>query len=166
MSFWKSIFKNANNKPQEENINNEISSKFREWVIKSINLIGVQGREMENDELYEFLIKNGIPEIDAGEIIIFLPPAFCRKLLPEIKWQPNYIDYYSNEKQVKRKYSENKRYVIIEQETENYWNAFPSNEVVLNIAGRAAEFKAINQMLNNGGKLEDVELAESYVIRY
>lgn len=159
MNFWKTIF----GEPKSEN---EISPKFRNWAKSSIKLIGMEGGQMENEELHNYLIQNGIPEFDAGELIIFLPTAFCRKLLPEIKFLSEYVDFYSKNKQIKRKYSENKRYLIMEEETDIYWNNNPNKKVVLNIAGRSAEFNAINKMLNNGGKLEDVKLTESYVIRY
>lgn len=166
MGFWKSMFGNFNNNSKKDDTNDVIEEQFREWVIHSIDLIGKLGEGMENDELHEILMENGIPDTDTSEILIFLPTAFCRKLLPEINWLPNYIDYYSEEKQIKRKYSENKRYVVIEQETENYWNSNPSSEVVGNIAGRSAEFNAINKMLHDGGELENARVTESYVIRY
>lgn len=166
MSFWKSLFGNSNNESEKEKNDYEIPRQFRDWVIKSINLIGRNGAKMENEELHELLIRNGISNIDAEEIIIFLPTAFCRKLLPDINWLPNYIDFYSDQKQVLRRYEDNERYLIIEEETDNYWKSNPSNEVVLNIAGRSSEFNAINQMLNDGGQLENVGLTESLVIRY
>jgi hypothetical protein len=53
----------------------------------------------------------------------------------------------------------------MEEETEKYWNDTPNNEWILNIAGRSAEFHAINQLLNDGGRLEDVQISESYVLR-
>lgn len=112
-----------------------------------------------------YLVSNGIPDYEAGELIIFLPTAFCRKMLPELNWLPNYFDYYSEKKKIRRKYQENQRYLIIKEETEKYWNQSPNKDFVLNIAGRSAEFNAINQLLNDGGKLEDVQLTESYVIR-
>ncbi len=165
MSFWKTIFGKSKKIKSESQLENEISTEFRNWVKSSIKLIGIEGGDMENEELHNYLIQNGIPEFDAGELIIFLPTAFCRKLLPDIKWLPEYVDYYSKKKQIKKKYNENNRYLIIEEETEKYWNNNPSKKIVLNIAGRSAEFNAINKMLNNGGKLEDVKLTESYVIR-
>lgn len=120
---------------------------------------------MENEELYEYLISKGLPEYEAGELIIFLPTAFCRKMLPDLNWLPGYFDFYSEKKTIRRKYRDNPRYLIIEEETKAYWNGNPNNDFVLNIAARSAEFNAINQLLNDGGKLEDVKLTESYVFR-
>jgi hypothetical protein len=161
MNFWKKIF----GKP-ESSKDKKISPQFKDWVQKSIRLIGTEGSKLENEELLEYLIQKGIPEFEANEIILFLPTAFCRKLLPKLNWPSKYVDYYSKMKQISKKYQDNERYTIMENETNKYWNDKPTNEVVLNIAGRSAEFDAINQMLNDGGELENVRLTESYVIRF
>jgi hypothetical protein len=120
---------------------------------------------MKNEELYGYLISKGIPDYEAGELMIFLPIAFCRKKLPELNWHPDYFDYYSEKKKIRRKYQDNPRYLIIKDETEKYCNRNPNKEFVLNIVSRSAEFNSINQLLNNGGKFEDIQLTESYVIR-
>lgn len=143
----------------------EIPTDFEILVEKSIGLIGTSEDGLDNEGLHQHLIKNGIPEQEAEEIIIFLPVAFCKKLLPELNWQPNYIEYYSKRNQVKKKYSENGRFIIIEKITEEYWGNNPNRDIVMRVAGWSAEFNAINQLLNDGGKLEDVVLTESYVIR-
>lgn len=161
MSLWKSLFGKSKSYKGEE----ELPKEFRNWVRKSIQIIGEDLQERENEALQKYLIQKGIPASEAGEIIIFLPTAFCRKLLPELNWLPEYYDYYSESKKVKRKYQDNHRYLIIEEETEKYWEETPNNEAILRMAGRSAEFGAINQLLNAGGKLEDIELARSYVIR-
>ena len=166
MSFWKSIFGKSKEVKNENEIENSMPPQFRLWVTTAIQLMGTEASEMENEELHEYLLQNGIPEFDAGEIIVFLPMAFCRQLLPDVKWLPEYIDYYSEKKKIKKVYKENSRYLIIEEETEKYWNENPANEVVLNIAGRSAEYNAINQMLKDGGKLENVRLTESLVMRF
>ena len=168
MSLWKSLFgKSKSDEPKRvEKIKEQVPNEFRNWVKMSIQIIGNDLKNMENEELHNHLIKKGIPEFEAGEIIIFLPTAFCRKLLPQLNWLSEYYDYYSDKKQIKRKYRENQRYVIMEEETNNYWNQNPNNEEIIKIAGRSSEFDAINQMLNAGGKLENVKLTEAYVIRY
>lgn len=164
MSLWKSLFGKSKS-DESEKLDKEVPIEFRNWVKKSISIIGNNSMNMENEELHNYLVSKGIPEIEAGEIIIFLPTTFCRKLLPELNWLQEYYDYYSDKKQIKRKYHENKRYLIMEEETNNYWNHTPNNEEILKIAGRSSELNAINQMLNAGGKLEDVRLTESYVFR-
>lgn len=165
MGIWKSLFgKSEEIKALIEEP--EIPDNFKELTEKAIEFIGRDSKNMENEELLDYLISKGIPDFEAGELIIFLPIAFIRKMLFEVKWLPNYYDVYSEKKKIKRKYSDNMRYKIIERETERYWNSASYNEYVLNIAGRSAEFHAINDLLlNHGEKLVDMELTETCIIR-
>ena len=162
MGIWKHLFGKSNTSDQLETI---LPTHYRELTKKTIELIGKNSKAMENEQLHEYLISHGISDFEAGEFIIFLPTTFCRRLLPELNWPSDYVDYYSEKKKINRRYTENKRYVIMQEESEKYWIGTPNNEWILNIAGRSAEFKAINQLLNDGGKLEDVRLTESYVVR-
>jgi hypothetical protein len=162
MSFLKKIFSLSKNTKQTIV---EIPNNFSQLTVLAINLIGKNSKEMENDVLYDYLVSNGFPEFEAGELIVFLPTAFCRKLLPDLNWLPHYYDFYSEKKKIKRIYTDNKRYQIIENETDKYWNDNPNKDFVMNIAGRSAEFNATNELLKDGGKLEDVRLTETFVIR-
>ena len=166
MSFWKLIFGGGENNSDIDKMQNDVSPQFGQWVIKSIDLMGNEGATMEYEDLYNLLLSRGIPKVDSEEILIFLPTAVCKKLLPEIEWPTEYVDYYSENKQIKRKYKDNHHYVIIEKEVHDFWNNNPRNDEVMPIVGRSAEFNAINRMLHNGGKLKDVMLAESRVMRY
>lgn len=167
MNFWKKIFRKSKYKSIEKENINEISPQFHNWVKTSINLIGSkEGWEMGDGELHRCLIQNGILENDAWEIIIFLPIAFCRKMFPEINWLPEYEETsYSKTKKIKRRYKENRRYVIIEEESNIYWNENPEKEVLLNIVKRSAEFNAISKLLKDGGTIDDIMLTRTCIIR-
>lgn len=143
-----------------------IDREFSSWVNKSIILAGTKGKDLDNEKLVELFVANGIPQTDAVEIVLFLPVAFCRKLLPQIKWHDHYVDFYSERKQVKRLYKDNPRFVVMQTDTDEYWSAIPDNEIILNIAGRSAEFKTINELLLGGGRLENIEVGENFVVRY
>src|SRR5918993_4892405 len=147
MNFIKKIFKSKLDQTPE------LDKEFNSYVKKSITLIGTKGQELEDDKLVELLVCNGIPEFDAIEIMLFLPVAFCRKLLPEVKWHPDYVDYYAENRQITRFYKDNPRYLIIQSETEKYWTLGPDKDIMLRVAGRSAEFKSINQLLVDGGQL-------------
>ncbi|GHN01645.1 hypothetical protein WSM22_31340 [Cytophagales bacterium WSM2-2] len=162
MNFLKYIFGKTDTNDQHES---PIPTNYNLLARKAIELIGRDSREMDEEQLRNHLLTNGVPELEARELIIFLPMAFCRQLLPELSWPSSYYDYFADETKIKRKYSDNKRYMVMKEETEKYWTGNPNNEWVLNIAGRSAEFNAINQLLNSGGRLEDVGLSESFVIR-
>jgi hypothetical protein len=142
-------------------------SEFHSDVKKSINLIGNSTNSIENDELLNLLTQNGIEENNAVEIIIFLPIAFVRKMLPNINWKKNYIEQYSDRKQITKNFSDNEQYGIIEKETESYCNRNPKSETILNIAGRSAEFRSINELLLKDDKtnISDIKLTENIILR-
>ncbi|MEL0645359.1 hypothetical protein V6251_13280 [Olleya sp. Ti.3.14] len=142
-------------------------SEFHSDVKKSINLIGNSTKSLENNELLNLLTQNGIEENNAVEIIIFLPIAFVRKMLPNINWRKNYIEQYSDRKQITKNFSDNEQYGIIEKETESYYNRNPKSETILNIAGRSAEFRAINELLLKDDKanISDINLTENIILR-
>ena len=177
MKFWKFLFGNNKEKTPKETpketlkeipkeIHKEVvPNKFREWVKQAIDLVGNGGIELSNEELEQHFVKNGIPIIESKEINIFLPISFCKKFLPEVGWPSAYIDYYSETKKLRRIYKQNTRYRIIEEETEKYWNGEKNKKTISNIVGRSAEFEAINKLVLEGGKYEDIELTEPYIIR-
>lgn len=49
MSFWKTIFGKSKKIKSESQLENEISTEFRNWVKSSIKLIGMEGGEMERN---------------------------------------------------------------------------------------------------------------------
>ena len=159
MSIWNKIFK----KIKTETI--EIKNNFDADVIKSIEIIGNAEKSLDNGDLMSLLMEKGIKSENAFEIIIFLPVAFIRRWLNNIDWPITYLDYYSENNKITKKYSENHQYVVIENEVEKYWNNNPKNDFIINIAGRSAEFDAINQFLNDGGKMEDIKIVELVVLR-
>lgn len=51
--------------------------------------------------------------------------------------------------------------------TKDYFSRNPNKETVMKIAGRNAEFNAINQLLleNPTARIEDIKLSETVIIR-
>ena len=86
-------------------IEDQVSTRklLSQFLGNQFQVIEKESAEITNEKLYDFLIQNGIPEFDAGEIIIFLPIAFCKKLFPDLNWHPNYIDFYHKDKKIKHK---------------------------------------------------------------
>ena len=134
---------------------------------KSINLIGNSTKDFENDALIDFLIQNGIEEKSAIEIVIFLPITFVRKMLPNVNWRENYVEHLTDKKQRTKSFSDNEFYKIMEIETENYYAGNPESEVIIKIAGRSAEFKAINEILlkNEKADISRINLTETVIIK-
>jgi hypothetical protein len=158
MRFLKSIFGIKDKHPQ-------IQGDLSAFVRKSIPIIGTTGKTMHDPELIQLLVSEGVSEQEAIEIVLFLPVAFTRILFPSIKWKDYYVDYYGDNNQIKRLYRENPRYLIFESETHYFFNSKPNSELLLSVAGRSAELKAVNKLLLDGGKIEDITVTPSYVIR-
>ncbi|HEY9048525.1 MAG TPA: hypothetical protein VIN08_21610 [Ohtaekwangia sp.] len=144
-----------------------VNPEFNNWVRKGIEVLGDVNNHKENNRLVDDFVAMGIPEEDAADIVIFLPVSFCRKLLSEVKWLPEYIDMLQDGTQIRKSYSQNLRYRMIERETKMYFNNNAEKEVILNIAGRSAEFRLINKLLleNAEANLKDIRLTETVFIR-
>jgi hypothetical protein len=141
--------------------------EFQSDVKKSIHLIGNSKKNFENNELVNFLIQNGIKKENAIEIIVFLPIAFVRKMLPTVNWRKNYVEHISDKKQITKSYAENELYKIIKIETENYYAENPESDIIIEIAGRSAEFKVINDFLleNDKADISKIKFTESIIIK-
>ncbi|WP_394748467.1 hypothetical protein [Spongiimicrobium salis] len=157
MRFWNKILgKKKDNRTKKQ-------SDFNSDVKKSIDIIG-STKSLENDELLTLLTQNGIEENNGIEIITFLPIAFVRKWLTDVDWPKTYLEHYSDSKRISKRFSDNHKYLTIEKIVDNYWNDRPNNDIIVNIAGRSAEFNAINKLLNDGGKMVDIKMTETVII--
>ncbi|MBS7254802.1 hypothetical protein [Flavobacterium branchiicola] len=143
-----------------------ISQSFSNSVEKSILLMSSSEDFFDEDSLYEKIC--GICEnvFEAQEIYIFLPIAFVRLFLPKINWSPTYNEIYSNKKETKKSFKNTQSYQIIFHISEKRFNNL-SHESIIKIAGRSAEFSAINQLLlsNKNAKPEDIKLTETTIVR-
>lgn len=146
---------------------NNFSIEFRYWVRDSIKLIITLDESPNNERLLEMLVSKNIPKHESFEIITFLPIAATRVLLAEIFWSNTYIDFYSSSLQIPRKFKENKRFQIMLEEVELFLSTtnYEISENFLKLAGRSAEFQTINSLLLRGGKLEDLILTDTIIIR-
>ncbi len=158
MSFWNKIL----GKKKDNRI--ERKADFDSDIKKAIEIIG-NSKSLENDELLALLKRNGIEENDGIEIITFLPIAFVRKWLADVDWPKTYLEQYSDSKRISKRFSNNHQYLTMEEIVDLYWNDKPNNDIIVNIAGRSAEFNAINKLLNDGGKMADIKMTETVIIR-
>lgn len=132
----------------------------------AIELLSQNENSMEDKQAIQFLIENGISEIEAVEIVTFLPIAFIRSWLTKVNWKNNYTEY-KNENYIEKKFSETESYNQILKVTTDYFNRNPNKKTVMKIAGRSAEFNVINQLLleNTTAKIEDIKLTQTVIIR-
>lgn len=146
----------------------KLSSDFEAQVSRAILLIGNNTDiDINTDKAFvKFLIDNNIPPADATEIMLFLPIAFIRKLVPKLKWPDTYIEFISDKKQIERKYSETKSFEIIWRVTSAYFET-PNKETVFKLAARSAEFNAMNHLLlaNPELEIEELNMSKTVILR-
>lgn len=121
--------------------------------------------QLEDEEVVKLFCMNSIPRDEAIELLLFLPDAFCRHMLPQIDWPSYYVEFVSQEKQIQIQYSENPRFLAIQEAMASYLAGDFTQADFLKIAGRSASFKALNQLLLAGGKLENAEVAPEHIVR-
>ncbi|SKA09287.1 hypothetical protein [Sediminibacterium ginsengisoli] len=140
--------------------------KFPDKINKAIHLL-IDNDNLADDELFNLYIANGIDQQSADDILIFLPVVFIRHMLPKVKWPETYNELAKNNQIIQKKYSDSFAYNIIYKITEKYFNDRPNPEVILKIAGRSAEFNALNSLLTKEPhlKIEDVTFTEASIIR-
>ncbi|NII28885.1 hypothetical protein HB364_27655 [Pseudoflavitalea sp. X16] len=145
-----------------------LSPHFRDQVRKAIQLLGQSEGSLDNKEVLQLFNDNSMTSQEAEEIMLFLPIAFVRKMLPNMKWPETYIELIGQKRSnEEKKYSGTKSFVIIWEETNDYYNNAPEKNTVLKIAGRSAEFHVINKLLlgNPGMKAEEIKLSKASIIR-
>jgi hypothetical protein len=135
-------------------------------VDSAIKFLAQNENSLEDKEAIQFLVKKGINSEEAIEIVTFLPIAFVRSWLTTLNWKDNYIEY-QNGKYTEKKFSETESYIQILEVAKVYFNGNPTKETVIKIAGRSAEFNAMNKLLieNPTAKIEDINLSETVIIR-
>jgi hypothetical protein len=112
-------------------------------------------------ELYRILVADGLEAALAARLVEFLPMAYCRLLLKDSGVR------FPNTFQRMQARGKNSSARLLSSEP--VWNAviaFARDEAargisrddLLAVAGRSAEFQAVNQMLNQGSNLRDIVL--------
>lgn len=160
MTFFKTLFARQDNRPN-------LQPDFSVRVDKAIQVLADANAQLDNEQFIELLVDNGINKQEAIEIYLFLPIAFVRHWIADLKWLDTYIEYFSEQRQIERKFSETASYQIISTVTRNYFQNSPNQDAILKIGGRSAEFHAINQLLNDNpqANLQDIELSPTVIIR-
>jgi hypothetical protein len=142
-----------------------VSSDYSDNVKRSIKIISNIDGSANDKQVISRLNAEGIEQSQAIKIAILLPIAFCRLLLPDIKWEDQYYEFSDkNPKGALRKFSQNEDYQRTYRVAETYFSMHPPASSILNIAGRSSEFHAINQMMLNGEELEMIKLSPVSIV--
>ena len=133
-------------------------SSFNTKIRKAIRLFGDLGEGVDDKDVWTLLINNDMTELEATEIFIFLPIAFCRRLLPMINWLDNYYEVNGKNEKIEKKFSETESFRMIWKATCEYFITDYNKLLALKIASRSSEFDAINKIFKDGGKLENIDI--------
>ena len=119
-----------------------------------------KNRQADNPALAEILITDGVDEEIVWKIILFMPIAFNRVMLAPkgINFPSTYIILSDETTQIEKNFTEEeifKQSILLAQSKTGNMNG----DKWLSVAGRSAEFHAINDMLKSGGsQLKDIKL--------
>ena len=160
--FFKKLF--GNTPPVQET---DVLAEFSSHATKAIALLTQGTGQLEDDEIIDLLLANGIPHHEATELLLFLPIAFCRHLLTQVKWPDYYIEYVSEQQQQQILYRDNPRYEIIQYALKAYLAGNFRREDYHKISGRCASFHALNTLLLQypGTKLEELKVTPEHILR-
>jgi hypothetical protein len=144
-----------------------VPAEFPAYVDKAIQLITASSGQLEDGELLGLFVAAGIPETEATELVVFLPIAFCRHALTNVKWPDYYVECISEHQQQKVSYDSNLRYGAIQHALRAYLAGDYQQGDYYKIAGRCASFHALNTLLlkHPGAKLADLKVTPEHILR-
>lgn len=145
----------------------QVSSEFEKNVQKAITLLLNSNNSPSDELVLDLFKKNEIGQVDSTEILLFLPIAFIRQLFDHLKWHDTYVESLDENNQVEKKFADSVPFQIIWKETEKYFQNLPVSKDIMKIAGRSAEFNALNDLLlrNPDAKAEDIILSKTFIVR-
>jgi hypothetical protein len=142
-----------------------MSPSFTENIRKAIAILAELDGQSKDPTVLQAFEGGGIAEGDAKLILIILPIAFCRRLLPAVNWIDDYNELVKQgQPAIKRKFSQTAAYLKAWEEANTCFQNHPGRETILKIAGRSAEFHAINELLSRGGKLEEIQMVPMTIV--
>lgn len=154
MNVFKALF--TKRKPEYNN------DGIRRYTEKAIKMLGEYPMGIEYETMADLFRRSGMPQATADRLLIFLPITFVRCLIPDLKWSETYIELEKGVQTTKR-YMDTDGYPEIMEATELYFSQRPVQDTILKIAGRSAEFNALNRFLKDGGKMEDAVFSDTVI---
>ena len=159
MKFLRSIFFRKN---KDSNL---LSDSFYLSVKKVIEEIDTIESEISDDQFYEIISRKNITQFEANEIYIFLPIAFAQLWVSKANWNEEYNEILPNKKEISKRYDETESFQIIIKIVSDYFKYKTSRNTIIQIGGRSAEINALNKLLLDGGKIEDIKITKTTIIR-
>lgn len=162
MRFIRSLF---SRKPVHHQPEGSLSATFAAQVQYAIQLLANEEGTLTNEEVLQLFRDHNIRGKLAEDILLFLPIAFVRHLLPDIQWHNSYTEMMDSQHAEEKEYSKTPAFLIIWAVTEAYFRQSPDAATIVKIGGRSAEFHVINQLVLDGNQPKDIRLTETVLIR-
>jgi len=114
--------------------------------------------ELDDESVFLALVAAGVESQVASRIVEFLPIAYCRVLFLKSGVQfSNSFTRATSPLEI-RSFSFVPEWVFFLAHAESEIRGGTTNEQILTVAGRSAEFHAINQLLDKGAELKNLVL--------
>lgn len=94
---------------KKPSFDHKLPHDFDHLVRQAISLVKNSSDINTDEELLEYLTTNGIEYASAVEILLFLPIAFVRLLLPNAKWLDIYLEYIDEKTKIEKNIVRQKR---------------------------------------------------------
>lgn len=120
----------------------------------------------EDREVVELLkSKVKLSESEAFWLVVFIPIILTRRLLID-KFE--FPDYYilGDVNGEKKRYVENEIYRLVNESLSYILDQGVDKELILKVAGRSAELRAINQLMLNGNEMDGVNITPLVVLDF
>jgi len=104
------------------------------------------------DKIYN-IVSN---EEKASLIYLFIPYYFCKSLFPEVQWTDYYLEQDEQGNQLKKIFANSNTLKELDQCVKNNFREYEKRDLK-KILFHSGDFKAINEMMHKGSKMEDLE---------
>jgi hypothetical protein len=94
----------------------------------------------------------------------FIPIAYCRLFIPEVKYSDEYVIYKTGIEKKSFLFSKDKIYNIVFEESRKIFNQTFSQEQLLSVLNHSSEFNAINDALSKGSTLQNLFFTPVYFL--
>jgi hypothetical protein len=140
----------------------EINNAIKTLILK----IGGINKQIEDNEVITFLIKNGISKETSVYVALFTPIILGRIICEplNVNFVDKYCEHLQNETERTGLLSENYFYIEINKELNKLIQTNSiSEEDILKIAFRSAEFKLLNDFLQDGNNVNDIQFSPLHI---
>jgi len=157
MDFLRKLF-GGNASSKHENHSNAFkqNSKVESEDIYKESVMVFMDNYLDPDMIYDKIYRLTRSENEALLIYLFIPYYFCRLVVPEVNYTNYYIIENADKSKSSIKFSQSKVLSELFKSIEDNWDSY-SKMNLEKILFHSGDFQAINDALNKGSKIEDLQ---------